>query len=179
MLGQKLKKKQFLIWQRAQPKDICDAPPGGAWTLTEVWLLSSLLPPLPLMISSLFLGGGGLDSVGSLKTCDFCRASWCGLTVWGFRGSGSKDGFGAGCESPNTEECCRLCWLSAWCFGVTPEAGVSEAKTFDLLRSAWQRLTSFLTGSEGVPPSFPNKLIDVFPPGGASTLKNNFSICSS
>lgn len=154
---------------------MCDTPPGGAWTLTEVWVGSSL--PAPEIMSFSFLGGGGLDgSVGSLKSDDFCRASWWGLTKWGFRGSGSK-GFDTGAgwlASPNTLECCLLCWLSLRCAGVVSGAGTSDTKTFDLLRAAWHALTSFLGAACSGAPLPPNKLIDVFPPGGARTLFRNY-----
>lgn len=156
------------------PKEMWDTPPGGAWTLTEVWAFSSAPAPSPVIISLPFLcSGGGLDCpVGSLKTCDFCRASWWGLTTCGFLGSGSKDGFGAGwLGSPKTLDCCRLCWLTWWWVGVGAEAGASEPKTLDLFRAAWQALTSFFGGSGGAAESLPNKLIEVLPPGGARTLK--------
>jgi len=38
------------------------------------------------------------------------------------------------------------------------------------LRAAWQRLTSFFGAAGSGAASFPNKLIEVFPPGGAITL---------
>lgn len=48
-------------------------------------------------------------------------------------------------------------------------AGPSDAKTLDLFRAAWQAFTSFLgAGGSGALP--PNKLMDVFPPGGARTF---------
>lgn len=150
---------------------MCDTPPGGAWTLTDVWDASSELP-WPPIISLPFLGGGLDCSVGSLKSDDFWRASWWGLTTWGFRGSGSN-GFctGAGMfEPPKTLEACRLCWLSLRCAGVASVPGASEPKTLDLLRAAWQRLTSFFGAAGSGAGSFPNKLIEVFPPGGATTL---------
>ena len=60
------------------------------------------------------------------------------------------------------------------CAGVVSVAGASEApKTLDLLRAAWQRLTSFFGAAGSGAASFPNKLIDVFPPGGATTLFSN------
>lgn len=49
------------------------------------------------------------------------------------------------------------------------EAGPADAKTFDLLRAAWQAFTSFLeAGGSGASP--PKILMDVFPPGGARTF---------
>ena len=69
-----MKIKIRCILTKYYPKVMCDTPPGGAWTLTEVWVGSSL--PAPEIMSFSFLGGGGLDgSVGSLKSDDFCRAS--------------------------------------------------------------------------------------------------------
>jgi len=41
------------------------------------------------------------------------------------------------------------------------------------LRAAWQRLTSFFGAAGSGAASFPNKLIEVFPPGGAITLFSN------
>lgn len=158
---------------------MCDTPPGGAWTLTDVWDGSSELP-WPTIISLPFLAGGGFDcSVPSLKSDDFCRASWWGFTTWGFLGSGSN-GFDTGTgwlDSPKTLDACRLCWLSLRCAGVVPCAGASEPKTLDLFRAAWQRFTSFFGAAGSGAASFPNKLIEVLPPGGANTLFWNESDC--
>ena len=152
-----------------------DSPPGGAETLIELWDCSAELP-WPPMISFAFLAGGGFDcSIGSLKSDDFCRISWWGLTTWGFRGGSGSNAFGAGAgwfASPNTLDICRLCWLSWWCTGVVCSGVVCAGapKTLDLFRAAWQRFTSFFGAVGSGAASFPNKLIEVFPPGGASTL---------
>lgn len=152
---------------------MCDTPPGGACTLTDVWDFSSALGPWPVMISSPLRGGGLAGAVGSSNTCDLCRASWWGLTTCGFLGSGSKEGFGTGwVGSPNTLDCCRLCWLSLWWVALGSGGGASEVKTLDLFRAAWHWFTSLLEGSDWGLESLPNKLIEVLPPGGASTLKH-------
>lgn len=150
---------------------MCDTPPGGACTLTDVWDFSSALGPWPVMISSPLRGGGLAGAVGSSNTCDLCRASWWGLTTCGFLGSGSKEGFGTGwVGSPNTLDCCRLCWLSLWWVALGSGGGASEVKTLDLFRAAWHWFTSLLEGSGWGLESLPNKLIEVLPPGGASTF---------
>ena len=160
-------------FQTFYPNEMLDFPPGGARTLTDVWAFSSAHGPWPLIISLPLRGGGGFaDAFGSSKTDDFCRASWWGLTTWGFLGSGSKAGFGTGLlGSPKTLDCCLLCWLSLWWAGAPSCTDASDEKTLDLFRATWHWLTSLcLDGGTGLL-SLSNKLIEVFPPGGASTLQ--------
>ena len=171
VLSKNSNKNKFRTELTLYPKEMLDFPPGGACIFTVVWAFSSEFTPWPLMISLVFRGGGLACTFGSSKTVDFCRASWWGFTKWGFLGSGSNDGLGTGWGgSPNTLDCWRLCWLCLWCAGAASATGASLAKTFDLLRATWHWLTSLCVATGVGSPSLPNKLIEVFPPGGASTL---------